>query len=111
MRTYRHKKRKIKSIQDAEIDPHRLYGVRTREFVYNDGYLAEGDCRIRKKIPGFVVEELREDYPIAVEFDRFGNPVNWSPRMFIAPIIVLLQEQHKEIMQLKEDLKRLKKEN
>ena len=57
------------------------------------------------------MEELREDYPIAVEFDRFGNPVNWSPRMFIAPIIVLLQEQHKEIMQLKEDLKRLKKEN
>ena len=99
----------IKSIQDAEIDPHRLYSVRTREFIYNEGYLAKGDCRIGKKIPGFVVEQLQEDYPIAVDFDKSGNPVNWSPRMFIAPIIVLLQEQHKEIDRIKKEVRQLKR--
>lgn len=101
----------IKSIQAEEIDSHMLYGVRAREFIYNDGYLAKGDCRIGKKIPGFVLEELKEDYPIAVDFDKFGNPTNWSPRMFIAPIIVLLQEQHKEIEHLKKEVSRLKKED
>ena len=99
----------IKSIQDAEIDPHRLYSVRTQEFIYNEGYLAKGDCRIGKKIPGFVVEQLQEDYPIAVDFDKSGNPVNWSPRMFIAPIIVLLQEQHKEIDRIKKEVRQLKR--
>ena len=94
----------IKSIQDAEIDPHRLYSVRTREFIYNEGYLAKGDCRIGKKIPGFVVEQLQEDYPIAVDFDKSGNPVNWSPRMFIAPMLQLIQEQHKQIGDMKEEL-------
>ena len=104
-------KHDIKSIQAEEIDSHMLYGVRAREFIYNDGYLAKGDCRIGKKIPGFVLEELKEDYPIAVDFDKFGNPTNWSPRMFIAPIIVLLQEQHKEIEHLKKEVSRLKKED
>lgn len=45
-------KHDINSIQAAEIDSHMLYGVRAREFIYNDGYLAVGDCRIGKKIPG-----------------------------------------------------------
>lgn len=97
----------IKRIQDKEIDPHLLYGVRTWEFIYNDGYLAKGDCRIGKKIPGFVVEKLREDYPIAVDFDKSGNPVNWSPRMFIAPIIVLLQEHKKKLDEQEEILRKI----
>lgn len=91
----------IKNISSKEIDPHKLYNTRTCEFLYNDGYLADGDCRIGKKIPGFVVEHLKEDYPIAVDFDMFGNAVNWSPRMFIAPMLILLQEQKKEIDKLK----------
>lgn len=100
-------KHDIRSIQSREIDPHLLYNTRTCEFIYNDGYLSNADCRNGKKIPGFTVEGLMEDYPIAVDFDGFGNPVNWSPRMFIAPMLELLKEQKKEIDKLKSGLKML----
>lgn len=100
-------KHDIRPIQSREIDPHLLYNTRTCEFIYNDGYLSENDCRNGKKIPGFTVEGLMEDYPIAVDFDSFGNPVNWSPRMFIAPMLELLKEQKKEINNLKSGVKML----
>lgn len=100
-------KHKIRGIQDEEIDPHRLYGTRTCEFIYNDGYLADGDCRIGKKIPGFTLETLKEDYPIAVDYDGSGNPVNWSPRMFIAPFLELHKEHHSDLKEIKGVLEKI----
>ncbi len=99
-------KRNIRSIQDAQIHAHRLYNVRPREFVYKDDYLPKSDCRYGKTVPGFIIEELEEDYPIAVEYKN-GKPENWSVRFFIAPIVHLIQEQHEEIEQLKRDIAKL----
>lgn len=100
-------KRDIRPIQDEEIDAHRLYGTRTRQFIYRDDYLPKTDCRSGKAIPGFLLDDLLEDYPIAVDYDEFGCPSTWSPRMFIAPILVLLQEQKREIDKLKSGMNML----
>lgn len=85
-------KSSIGSIDSPDIDAHRLYNVRPRQFVYNDGYLSLGDRRSGRFIPGFIAEELQEDYPIAVEYDEQGNPANWGASFFIAPMLQLIQE-------------------
>lgn len=99
----------IGPISDMSIDPHRLYNTRTYEFIYNDDYLSRSDHRRGKKIPGFIIENLEKDYPIAVDYDKDGNLSTWSPSMFIAPFLVLLQEQNKEINKLKKDNKKNKR--
>lgn len=94
-------KHNISDISDEEIDPHRLYRTRTRQFVYNDGYISEKDSRRGKKIPGFIIEELEQDYPIAVDYDENGNLSTWSPSMFIAPFLELHKEHHTDIKEIK----------
>lgn len=100
-------KHDIRSIQDAEIDPHRLYNTRTYEFIYNDDYLFHGDHRRGKKIPGFVIEDLEKDYPIAVDYDENGNLSAWSPSMFIAPMVELHKEHHADIERIKDMLNKI----
>ena len=90
-------KHDIGNIECEIIDPHRLYDVKCRQFIYNHDYISKNDCRRGKFIPGFIIEELLESYPIAVDTDENGNPTTWSPSMFISPIIYLLQEQNKRI--------------
>lgn len=102
-------KHSISDIKDKEIDTHRLYSVRPRQFVYNDWYIDKNDCRAGKLIPGFIIEELQEDYPIAVDYDENGNPVTWSSSFFIAPMIQLIQEQHQEIDSMRRKLGELEK--
>lgn len=97
-------KHDIGEIKSEFIDPHKLYDVECRQFIYNDDYISENDCRRGKFIPGFIIEELLETYPIAVDIDENGNPATWSPSMFIAPIIYLLQEQNKRIETLEKSM-------
>lgn len=100
-------KNSISEISDPSIDAHRLYNVRPRQFKYNDDYLSEEDCRYGKFIPGFIVDELKEDYPIAVEYGESGSPENWGARFFIAPMLQLIQEQHKQIEEMKDQLTKI----
>lgn len=102
-------KNDIRNIEDKQIDAHRLYDVKPRQFLYKEDYLSKDDCRFGKVMPGFIIEELEKDYPIAVDYDKNGNPENWSTRFFIAPIIQLIQEQHKEIESVRNQLENVKK--
>lgn len=100
-------KHDIRNIQDSEIDPHRLYNTRTYEFIYNDDYINEKDPRRGKKIPGFIIEDLEKDYPIAVDYDENGNLSTWSPSMFIAPFLELHKEHHADIKEIKDLLNKI----
>lgn len=100
-------KHDINPILDKSIEPHRLYRTRTHEFIYNDDYLEESDRRRGKKIPGFIIEELEKDYPIAVDYDRSGNPETWSSSFFIAPMLVLIQEQHEQIESMQQKIEEI----
>ncbi len=97
----------VTNIIDEEIDAHRLYNVRPRQFRYKDDYLSKKDCRYKKLIPGFIIEELEEDYPIAVDYDSNGDPENWSARPLIPPIVLLLQEHKEEIEKIKSEINKL----
>ena len=97
-------KHNIGDINQKEIDPHKLYSIKTRQFIYNSDYLSPKDSRSGKYIPGFIIEELEETYPIVVDKNESGELMDWNPKIMIAPMLNLIQEQHKQIEDTKMEL-------
>lgn len=100
-------KHDVKALKSKEVSAHRLYGVRPKQFIYNDDYIRKDDSRAGKIIPGFIAEELEEDYPIAVEHDEKGRPAGWGTSFFIAPIVQLLQEHKKKLDEHDRELEKI----
>lgn len=96
-------KHDIADITDAKLDPHRLLRLHARQYKYNLDYLDPKDARYDEVVCGFVAEEVLKQYPVACEFNAYGMPENWDARYIIPPMLVLIQEQHGEIEQLKSD--------
>lgn len=104
-------KHDIKKLQDdSGLNANNLYDVDVYQFKYNDGIITDkNDQRYGKDLVGFIIEELNEVYPIAV--DKPSNDVkewSWNNQYLIPPMLKLIQDQHKEIEKLKEDIEELK---
>ena len=82
-------------------DPEKLYGVEVRQYKYNDDYLSEDDQRYGKDIIGFIAEEVAEAMPGAVEYDDEGRPEMWNVHVIVPAMMKLIQNQKKEIDELK----------
>lgn len=106
-RRYKHD---ISDITDPELNPHRLLELHARQYTYNFDYLDPEDSRYGEVVCGFVAEEILEKYPVACEFNEYGIPENWDARYIIPPMLSLIQEQHREINQLKMNYFNLKGE-
>lgn len=94
-------KHDIVPVCDYNLDPHRLYDVNVMQYKYNLDYVDPLDPRYDVTVIGFIAEDIYEKYPIAAEVDSTGNINNWHERYIIPPMLALIQEQHKEIEELK----------
>lgn len=89
-------------------DPHNLYNLPVKGFVYNEGYLGEDDERKGKQIPGFIAEDVEKYYPIACDHkDTTGEVEDWNVRYVVPPMLALIQEQNKRIEALEDKIKQL----
>lgn len=102
-RQYKHD---IEPLTDPELDPHKLYDVEIVQFVYNDDFLEEDDWRYRMRLPGIVADDLFDIYPAAC-YKAGGEIKGWLFDTLIPPMLSLIQEQHKEIEELKERVSKL----
>lgn len=91
----------------GELDPEPLYDVSVVRFKYNDDYLSEGDQNYGKDVIGFIAEDVAEKYPVAVNYDDEGKPEMWQSNYLIPAMMKLIQNQKKEIDELKVRLDRL----
>ena len=91
-RRYKHD---IADLADYELLPEHLYDIPVRQFVFNDGYLAEGDEYEGKTVIGLIAEEVEEHYPIAVYHDDLKQTENWNVRYLVPPMLKLIQDQKK----------------
>lgn len=102
-------KHDIGAIESPELDPARLYDLDVIQFVYNDDIAPEGDENHDRELPGFIVEDLEEIYPAAVQKEpddpEESKNWTWSPTRLIPPMLQLIQEQHREIEDLKRRIK------
>ena len=91
----------------GELDPEALYDVSVVRFKYNDDYLSEDDQNYGKDVIGFIAEDMAEKYPVAVNYDDEGKPEMWQSNYLIPAMMKLIQNQKKEIDELRERLDRL----
>lgn len=104
-------KTEIKDVEDEVLNPEKLYDLKIKQFKYKKEYQPnEKDFRYDKTLVGFIAEDVSKIYPIATDYDDNGNIENWNERYIIPPMLKLIQEQHIEINQMKEEIEKLRKE-
>jgi hypothetical protein len=77
--------------EEIELDPKKLLEIPVVAFKYNEDYLRREDTRFDKMIPGFIAEDMKEIYPIAIEQDG-GDATDWNPRYVVPSMLALIQE-------------------
>ena len=99
-------KHDIADLTAEELDPHRLYGLTAKQFVFNEDHPLQYGDMAGQTLPGFIAEDVAEVYPAAV-IHKDGEVENWDERRIIPGMLQLIQEQKQEIDELKERLARL----
>lgn len=87
-----------------ELDPERLYDLKIWQYKYREGHLDKNDQRYGQDIIGFIAEDVKQKYPIAVNYNEDGQIENWNVEMIVPAMLKLIQNQKKEIDELKERL-------
>lgn len=95
-------KEDMQEMKSEEIS--NLYNLPVRTFLYKENYLSEKDERYKKRIPGFIAEEIEEILPIAVNHNEDGSPEMWNAQILIPCMMKMIQEQKKRIDTLEERL-------
>lgn len=96
-------KHDIKDLQNEDVKAELLYKLPIYQAKYNEDVLGSEDKRYLKDLPMFIIEEMDEIYPVAV--DKPSDNVkdwSWNSQYLIPPMLKLIQEQKKEIDELKE---------
>jgi hypothetical protein len=101
---------------NEDLDPHKLYDVPIYQFKFQTNHLDnEKDIRYDKAVIGFITESLAKHYPIACDYEYDRKTENykalgWNEKYMIPPMLSLIQEQHKEIESLKNEVSDLKEQ-
>ena len=100
-------KHDIKALQDDHINAHNLYDVEVVQAKYNEDILNKNDYRYMQDLPMFIIEDLYEKYPMAV--DKVSDDVkewSWNAQYLIPPMLKLIQEQNERINKLEQLLEK-----
>ena len=72
------------------------------QYRYRKDYVDDHDLKI-----GFIVEQLQESFPEAVQYEN-GLPEMWNINTMFPALVKVVQDQQKEIELLKEEVKVLR---
>lgn len=105
-------KHDIKDVVDETLNPHKLYDIEVKQFKYNEDVLTDKeDPRYGATLIGFISEQVKECYPIAVDVNEEGECEAWNYQYLIPPMLKLIQEQHEQIDSLTKRIEALERNN
>lgn len=85
-------------LRNEDIAAERLYDLEVVQFKYNEDILSSDDQRYMTDMPGFIIEQMNEVYPIAVDKETENvKDWAWNAQYLIPPMLKLIQGQHKDI--------------
>lgn len=103
-------KHDIKNLENEDIKAENLYKINVCQFKYNEGVISEvSSHRYKKDLPGFIIEDLDEKYPIII--DKPSENVkdwSWNSQYLIPPMLQLIQDQKKQLDKQQEEIDELK---
>jgi hypothetical protein len=85
-----------------------LYDVEVKRWKYNEDYLDKEDELYGIETFGLIAEDLNEVLPEAITHKADGSISNYRDRNLINALLVLVQDQKKEIEALKEAINEIK---
>lgn len=91
-------KHDIDELKNNDIKAELLYKLPIHQAKYNADVLSSEDKRYLKDLPMFIIEEMNEIYPAAV--DKPSDNVrewSWNPQYLIPPMLKLIQN-HKNVL-------------
>ena len=92
---------------DDTCNPEKLYDLPVVTYHYNKDY-DSSDKEGKKLHIGFIAEDVNELFPIACGYEDDGKtPENWNHMELIPGMMKLIQDQHKEILDLQDRVKTL----
>ena len=81
-----------------------LYDVPVKKFKYNDDYISPDDELYSKYLYGFIVEDLEDILPCAVQHitDKDGNvlPEMWNSNIIVPAMLKLIQDLNSRVKAL-----------
>ena len=98
----------VTSEYDDVLKPERLLDIEVVQFKYTDGAFDnvefDVDIDYEEHRIGFLIEDLEEKYPAAVQKDDPNDPKTWAwnDSQIIPPMLKLIQDQSTEIERLKD---------
>lgn len=93
----------IKDVQDDTLDPYHILNIPIRQYKYNNDNIPIGKDTDDTYI-GLIAEEVAKAYPAAAEYNEDGQVEMWNIKVIVPAMLKILQDQQKEIEQLKEQL-------
>ena len=105
-------KEDVTTVINDDLSPNNLYDVDVVQFKYKDGIIDEKDIRCHKNLIGFIIEDLNDKYPIAVDKSDENNSKTWAwnERFLIPPMLKLIQDQKEQIDELKFRMREIEEE-
>ena len=103
-------KKDITSDIPSELSPKKLYDLNIVSYKYKDNYLPYNDQRYNHNILGFIAEDVYKKYPEACNLNEDGTPEMWEINILFPAALKLIQEQHKELISLKKQMKSIKQQ-
>lgn len=95
-------KKHLSFMQERDIEE--LINLRPVYFEYKEDYLDKEDADYKRPIPGFYAELVEKYFPEAVRYNEKGQPEDWDPKKLLPGVLRLVQYQHDEIKDLKEEI-------
>lgn len=81
-----------------------LYDIPVKKFKYNDNYISPDDELYSKYLYGFIVEDLEDILPCAVQHitDKDGNvlPEMWNSNIIVPAMLKLVQDLNSRVKAL-----------
>ena len=100
-------KENITTKLNPELDPERLYDLNVWQYNYRDEHFSKNNPLASTTYIGFIAEDVKQHYPIAALINDEGYAESWDERTIIPPMLKLIQNQHKDIELLKQQINSL----
>ena len=96
----------IEDVHDENLNPYKILDIPVRQYKYN-----ADNIPINKKADdvyvGFIAEEVAEAYPVAAEYNEDGQVEMWNIKVMVPAMLKIIQDQQKEINELKAKVEEL----
>ena len=96
----------IEDVEDSSLNPYNILNIPVRQFKYNEENIPVNRNADDLYI-GLIAEEVAKTYPAAAEYNEDGQVEMWNIKVIVPAMLKIIQDQQKEINELKQKVEDL----